>query len=180
MLVLTLRFQTLQLLLVPVNSIGWSGSGYIRVLWTGFLSEGSLSVFSACVRILIFVRFFSTPTRDWTMASFLIGWCSLGNSCLALTYELWKSCPGCNGLIHVLCGRVLEDDEGSFKADSVVCPRCVPQKQQQQGSGLFGKGLLLYFFSSFFCVLINYLLLLHCCQKNNISQSPHSSKNGSK
>jgi hypothetical protein len=39
---------------------------------------------------------------------------------------------GCNGLIHVPFGWVLEDDEGSFKADSVVCPRCVQVGQKSR------------------------------------------------
>jgi len=93
------------------------------------------------------------------MASFSIGRCLLGNSCLAPTHELRKWCPGCNGLIHVLCGRVLEDDEGSFKADSVVCPRCDPQKQQQQGSELFGKAYCCIL-SPLFCVYSNTLLFV--------------------
>jgi hypothetical protein len=94
------------------------------------------------------------------LASFLIGRCSLGNSCLAPTHELRKWCPGCNGLIHVLCGWVLEDDEGSFKADSVVCPRCDPQKQQQQGLELCGKAYCCILSPLFVCVYSNTLLFV--------------------
>jgi len=35
-----------------------------------------------------------------------------------------KHCPGCSGWIHVVCGRVLEEDEGPFEADLVMCPGC--------------------------------------------------------
>jgi hypothetical protein len=59
------------------------------------------------------------------MATFSVGPCLLGNNCLAPTHELRKWCPGCYGLIHVVCVRVLEDDEGRFKVDSVVCPHAI-------------------------------------------------------
>jgi hypothetical protein len=66
---------------------------------------------------------------------FPVGPCMLGNHCFAPTHELRKRCPGCNNLIHVLCGRVLEQMEGSkvygkwcwFPADSVVCLACDPK-----------------------------------------------------
>jgi hypothetical protein len=47
---------------------------------------------------------------------------------LSPVHELQKHCPGYNGLVHVVCRRVLEKDEDSFEADSVVCPWCDPQK----------------------------------------------------
>ena len=88
--------------------------------------------FQRCYRNLIFVVFFCAGAHDGMIPSFPIGPCLFANSCLAPTHELQKFCPGCNGLIHVLCSRVLEEDEGHFKADSVICPLCNPQKQQQQ------------------------------------------------
>jgi hypothetical protein len=45
--------------------------------------------------------------------AFPVGPCMLGNHCFTPTYELRKRRPGCNNLIHVLCGRVLEQMEGS-------------------------------------------------------------------
>ncbi|MFO0446083.1 MAG: hypothetical protein ACK51L_00290 [bacterium] len=56
--------------------------------------------------------------------SFPKGPCSLGILCSAPTHELRKHCPGCSGWIHVVCGRVLEEDEGPFEADLVMCPGC--------------------------------------------------------
>jgi hypothetical protein len=66
---------------------------------------------------------------------FLVGPCMLGNHCFASTHELRKRCPGCNYLIHVLCGHVLKQMEGSkvngkwirYQADSVVCLACDPK-----------------------------------------------------
>ena len=63
--------------------------------------------------------------------SFPIGRCCLGAECKAPNHQLRKHCPGCNGLIHVMCGRVLFDDEGDFKADATVCPRCDPRSEQR-------------------------------------------------
>ncbi len=81
------------------------------------------------------VCFFSTLTHNgyhsMLRTSFPKGRCSLADCCLDPTHELQKHCPGCNWLNHVLCSQVLEEDEGSFKADSVVCCRCNPQKEQQ-------------------------------------------------
>jgi len=45
------------------------------------------------------------------------------------THELRKKCPGCEECIHALCGRVLLEDEGSFKEDDVLCPNCDNRKQ---------------------------------------------------
>jgi hypothetical protein len=62
------------------------------------------------------------------MTSFPKGRCSLGDLCNFPQHELRKHCPGCDGWIHALCGRVLEEDEAIFKADSVVCPSCDARK----------------------------------------------------
>ena len=53
--------------------------------------------------------------------SFPVGPCLLASHCFAPTHELRKNFPGCGKYIHALCGRVLEEDEGLFPADSVVC-----------------------------------------------------------
>ena len=55
---------------------------------------------------------------------FPTGPCSLSLNCKVPTHELRKKCPGCQGYIHALCGRVLSEDEGKFKEDEVVCPKC--------------------------------------------------------
>jgi len=65
-----------------------------------------------------------------TMTSFLTGCCCLGVDCRAPEHELRKHCPGCDGLIHVLCGYTLIEGEGRFKEDAVVCPRCDPQQKR--------------------------------------------------
>ena len=52
--------------------------------------------------------------------SFPVGPCLLASHCFAPTHEVRKKCPGCGKYIHALCGRVLEEDEGLFPADSVV------------------------------------------------------------
>jgi hypothetical protein len=49
---------------------------------------------------------------------FPVGPCLPASHCSAPTHELQKHCPGCGKYIHVLCGRVLEEDEGLFPADS--------------------------------------------------------------
>jgi hypothetical protein len=67
--------------------------------------------------------------NDTSMTSFPKGPCSLGDSCDILQYELQNNCPGCKGLIHVICRRVLEVDEGTFLADLVICPKCDPRLQ---------------------------------------------------
>ncbi len=36
----------------------------------------------------------------------------------------------------MVCGRVLICDEGDFKEDSVVCPRCDPKLQEKRGAGI--------------------------------------------
>jgi hypothetical protein len=83
--------------------------------------------------------------------------------------------------IHVVCGRVLEEDEGRFKADSVVCPWCNPQKQQQPVLQPNGKGLLLHLFFLRVCFLIHYLVLLrHYDQQNNSNRSPQNRENSRK
>jgi hypothetical protein len=105
---------------------------YIEVPLTVLLLAGLLAVVPAVLPEPHFCCFFCAGAHDGMIPSFPIGPCLLANSCLAPTHELRKFCPGCNGLIHVLCGRVLEEDEGNFKADSVICPLCDPQKQQQQ------------------------------------------------
>jgi hypothetical protein len=46
-------------------------------------------------------------------ASFPVGPCLLGKHCFAPTHELRKKCPGCGNNIHVLCGCVLKQMEGS-------------------------------------------------------------------
>ncbi len=50
----------------------------------------------------------------------------MGIKCSIPTHQLRKNCPGCNGLIHVICGRVLHEDEGPFKADETMCPNFDP------------------------------------------------------
>jgi hypothetical protein len=62
------------------------------------------------------------------MADFLVGPYVMGINCKVPTHQLRKNCPdGCNGLIHVICGRaVLHEDEGPFKADEKLCPNCDP------------------------------------------------------
>ncbi len=67
------------------------------------------------------------------MTSFPSGRCCLGVDCRAPEHQLRKHCPGCDGWIHMLCGRCLIEDEGEFKEDSVVCPKCDPK---QRSSGL--------------------------------------------
>jgi hypothetical protein len=70
------------------------------------------------------------------MTSFPSGPCCLDKSCLAPQHQLRKHCPGCDGWIHMVCGRVLICDEGDFKEDSVVCPRCDPKLQEKRGAGI--------------------------------------------
>jgi hypothetical protein len=36
----------------------------------------------------------------------------------------------------MVCGRVLICDEGDFKENSVVCPRCNPKLQEKRGAGI--------------------------------------------
>jgi hypothetical protein len=60
---------------------------------------------------------------------FPVGPCFLASHCFTPTHELRKNCPGCGKYIHALCGRVLEEDEGLFPADSVVCLGCNPKNQ---------------------------------------------------
>jgi hypothetical protein len=36
----------------------------------------------------------------------------------------------------MVCGQVLICDEGDFKEDSVVCPRCDPKLQEKRGAGI--------------------------------------------
>ena len=60
---------------------------------------------------------------------FPTGPCTLSSNCKVPTHELRKKCPGCQGYIHALCGRVLSEDEGKFKEDEVVCPKCDNSKQ---------------------------------------------------
>jgi len=69
-----------------------------------------------------------------TMTSFPCGPCCIGVDCRTPEHQLRKHCPGCNGLIHMLCSRYLLSDEGDFKEDSVLCPRCDPKKHQPQPS----------------------------------------------
>ncbi len=58
------------------------------------------------------------------------GWvCTLFLNCKVPTHELRKKCPGCQEFIHALCGRVLSEDEGAFKEDDVVCPKCDNSKK---------------------------------------------------
>ena len=68
------------------------------------------------------------------MTSFPSGGCCLGVDCHAPKHQLRKHCPGCDGLIHMLCGQCLVEDEGDFKEDSVVCPRCNLKQQQSHPS----------------------------------------------
>jgi hypothetical protein len=65
------------------------------------------------------------------MTSFSKCQCTLIDCCLAQMHEIQKHFPGSNGLIHIVCGQALEQDEASFEVDSVVCSQCDPQKQQQ-------------------------------------------------
>jgi hypothetical protein len=60
---------------------------------------------------------------------FMAGTCTLSLNCKVPTHELRKKCPGCQEFIHALCGRVLSDDEGPFKEDDVVCPKCDNSKK---------------------------------------------------
>jgi len=69
-----------------------------------------------------------------TMTSFPTGYSGLGVDFRAPEHELRKHCPGCDGLIHVLCGRTLIEDGGRFKVDAVVCPKCDPQQKRVQPS----------------------------------------------
>jgi hypothetical protein len=70
-----------------------------------------------------------------TSTSFPVGPCLLGKHCFAPTHELCKKCPGCGNDIHVLCGHVLEQMEGSkvngemkwYPADSALCLACDPK-----------------------------------------------------
>jgi len=70
----------------------------------------------------------------YPMVFFPIGPCCLGQLCQAPTHQLRKHCPGCQGLIHVVCGRVLFDDEGEYKADATICPQCDPTKRSTSSS----------------------------------------------
>jgi len=54
---------------------------------------------------------------------------SLSLNCKVPSHQLRKKCPGCQGYIHALCGRVLSEDEGKFKEHEVVCPKCDYSKQ---------------------------------------------------
>jgi hypothetical protein len=73
--------------------------------------------------------------------TFPTGPCCLGDSCFVPQHELRKNCPGCQGLIHLLCGRCLWEDEGEFKADMVICPRCDPKRKGSQAPLRPGQGL---------------------------------------
>ena len=61
---------------------------------------------------------------DMPSSSFPVGPCCLQQQCLVPTHQLWKNCLGCKGLIHVICARVLEQDEGIYKQDHMLFPTC--------------------------------------------------------
>ncbi len=73
--------------------------------------------------------------------TFPTGPCCLGDSCFVPQHELRKNCPGCQGLIHLLCGRCLWEEEGEFKTDMVICPRCDPKRKGSQAPLRPGQGL---------------------------------------
>ena len=75
------------------------------------------------------------------MTSFPTGRCSLGDACFVPHHELRKRCPGCDGLIHLLCGRCLWEDEGGYKENSVLCPWCDPKRKNSQAPLRPGVGL---------------------------------------
>ena len=75
------------------------------------------------------------------MTSFPTGRCSLGDACFVPHHELRKRCPGCDGLIHLLCGRCLWEDEGEYKENSVLCPWCDPKRKNSQAPLRPGVGL---------------------------------------
>jgi len=60
---------------------------------------------------------------------FPVGLYLLASHFFAPTHDFRKNCPGCGKYIHALCGRVLEEDEGLFPADSVVCLGWDPKNQ---------------------------------------------------
>jgi len=74
-----------------------------------------------------------TPVKDANfssgipMNSFATGPCCLAQDCCVPGHEHRKHCPGCNGWIHMLCGQCLIEDEGEYKEDLVICPRCDPK-----------------------------------------------------
>jgi len=74
--------------------------------------------------------------------SFPVGPCLLASHCFAPTHELRKNCPGCGKYIHALCGRVLEEDEGLFPADSVVFWVAIQRTRVEWLSSLHWKMLM--------------------------------------
>jgi hypothetical protein len=115
------------------------------------------------------------------MATFPVGQCSLGNNCLAPTHELRKWCPGCNGLIHVICSQVLEDDEGFLKLIPLSAPSEILRKNRSQFCSQMVRAYCYICFLLHLCFLINYLvLLLHCDQQNNSNRSWHKRENSRK
>jgi hypothetical protein len=73
---------------------------------------------------------------------FPVGPCLLASHCFAPTHELQKNCLGCGKYIHILCGRVLEEDDVLFPADSVVCLGCYPKTRGEMLSSLHWKMLM--------------------------------------
>jgi hypothetical protein len=82
------------------------------------------------------VHFLFATKQLLCMTSFPMGRCCRGDSCIVPQHELRKHCPGCNGLIHALCGHVLVEDEGGFTADSVVCLPCDQKSQPKSNLSL--------------------------------------------